>query len=130
MRDVSLLLVGVLAGGMTNLAVQLFLELRRQRRERRLAIRVIYNELLELGNLEINAGPLDPSHLQAAWREHRSSLVDLGDEKWNSVQDAVTYAAYPDLFPPIMDSHNSILEGALVALEPEAGLPHSMRGFI
>jgi type II secretory pathway pseudopilin PulG len=130
MRDAAILLVGVIAGGLMNLWVQLGVERRRRRRSLRLAARVIYSELSEYGNLEINDGPLDASHLHEAWREHRSALIDLGAEEWSAIEAAVENALYPQVYPQKPSSApNDSLEKALSLLEPHADLPEGLRGF-
>jgi hypothetical protein len=129
-RDVALLLAGVVTGGLMNLVVQLGLERRRRRRELKLAARVIYSELSEYGNLEINDGPLDASHLHQAWREHRSALIDLGAEEWSAIEAAVGSAVYPETYPQQPSSApNDSLEHAMWLLEPHADLPKGLRGF-
>jgi len=113
-----------------NLLVQLGIDRHRGRRELKLAARVIYSELFEYGNLEINAGPLDGSHLHQAWREHRPALVDLGAEEWSAIETAVENAVYPGTYPqPPSSAPNDSLEKALWLLEPHADLPKELRGF-
>lgn len=132
MRSVTLLLVGVVAGGGMNLFVQIALDRLRRRRELRLAARIVYDELMEYGYREINSElpPSDASNLHTAWREHRAALVDLGQRDWSSIEDAVMVAVYPEMQPPRRpESHNSALEKACAVLEPYAGLPQDMRGF-
>lgn len=130
MRDLAILLVGIVTGGLMNLLVQLAVERRRRRRELKLAARVIYSELSEYGNLEINDGPLDASHLHQAWREHRSALVDLGAKEWSAIEAAVENAAYPETYPQAPSSApNDSLEHAMWLLEPHADLPKELRGF-
>jgi hypothetical protein len=130
LRDLVILLTGVVAGGLMNLLVQLGIEQRRRRRELKLAARVIYSELSEYGNLEINDGPLDASHLHEAWREHRSALVDLGADEWSAIETAVENAIYPATYPQAPSSApNDALEKAMWLLEPHAGLPKALRGF-
>lgn len=129
MRELVILLVGVVAGGAINLLVQLGLERARRQRSLKLAARVIYNELSEYGNLEINDGPLDASHLHEAWREHRSALIDLGADEWSAIEAAVENAVYPQTYPQAPSSApNDSLEKALWLLEPHADLPRGLRG--
>jgi hypothetical protein len=130
MRDLAILLVGVIAGGLMNLLVQLGVEGRRRRRELKLAARVIYSELSEYGNLEINDGPVNARRLHEVWREHRAALVDLGAEEWSAIEAAVENAVYPATYPQAPSSApNDSLEKALWLLEPHADLPTALRGF-
>lgn len=110
-----------------NLLVQLGLERSRRQRNLRLAARVIYNELTEYGNLEINDGPLDASHLHDAWREHRSALIDLGANEWTAIEAAVSSAVFPKVYSRGPESANGPLEKALWLLEPHIALPKTMR---
>ncbi len=113
-----------------NLSVQLGVERRRRRRELKLAARVLYSELWEYGNLEINAGPLDASHLHQVWREHRSALIDLGSKEWTALEAAVANAVYPETYPQRpLSAPNDSLEVAMSLLEPHADLPRDLRGF-
>jgi hypothetical protein len=113
-----------------NLLVQLSMERRRHRRELRLAARAIYSELAQYGNLEINDGHLDATHLQQVWREHRSALVDLGAEEWAAIEVAIENAVYPETYPqPLSSAPNDSLERAMWLLEPHADLPKQLRGF-
>jgi hypothetical protein len=133
MHDLLVLLIGVVLGGAMNLTVQLMLGCIQRRRELRLAARVLYDELMEIGSIEINtcSGKFDPANVHAAWREHRAALVNLGGETWSAVEEGVMWAVYPQQFeglgPP--QSHNARLERALYLLEPRAALPRSLRGF-
>jgi hypothetical protein len=125
-----ILIVGVVAGGLMNLLVQLGVDRQRRRRELKLAARVLYSEMFEYGNLEINAGPLDATQLHQVWREHRSALVDLGAEEWRVIETAVENAVYPETYPqPPSSAPNDSLEKALWLLEPHADLPKALRGF-
>lgn len=114
-----------------NLGVQARLAHLQRRRSLRLAARVMYSELMEYGYVEINSDRprFDASHVHAAWREHRAALVDLGDETWRAVEEAVMAVVYSELAAPPRDSHNVTLENALVLLEPHTALPIGLRGF-
>lgn len=133
MKAIVLLLVGVVAGGGMNLAVQSTVARLQRRRSVRLAARVVYGELMEYGYVEINSSDarlFDASHVYAAWREHRAALADLGDREWSAIEQAVMAIVYPELEPPRPpDSHNATLERAPALLEPHAALPRDLRGF-
>ena len=133
MKAIVLLLVGVVAGGGMNLAVQSTVARLQRRRSVRLAARVVYGELMECGYVEINSSDarlFDASHVHAAWREHRAALADLGDREWSAIEQAVMAIVYPELEPPRPpDSHSATLERALALLEPHAALPRDLRGF-
>jgi hypothetical protein len=110
--------------------VQLGVERRRRRRELKLAALILYSELSEYGNLEINDGPLDAGHLYQSWRENRPVLVDLGAEEWSALEAAVENAVYPETYPqPPSSAPNDSLEKAMWFLEPHADLPKALRGF-
>lgn len=135
MGAVFILILGVVVGGAMNVAVQLFLDRLARRRACRLGARVLYSELMELGFVEINlesgVGPSNALQVHAAWREHRASLIDLGEEVWRAVEEAVMEALYPELprrFPG--GSHNAALEVAVGLLERHAALPPKMRAFV
>ena len=103
MKAIVLLLVGVVAGGGMNLAVQSTVAHLQRRRSVRLAARVVYGELMEYGYVEINSADVrlfDASHVHAAWREHRAALADLGDREWSAIEQAVMAIVYPELEPP------------------------------
>jgi hypothetical protein len=114
MKAIVLLLVGVVAGGGMNLAVQSTVARLQRRRSVRLAARVVYGELMEYGYVEINSSDarlFDASHVHAAWREHRAALADLGDREWSAIEQAVMAIVYPELEPPRPpDSHNATLD--------------------
>src|SRR5262245_28373115 len=131
MRDITLLLVGVLAGGAVNVAVQLLLRRVDRQRALRVAVRAVYEELAEYGYRQINGefDVVDASHLHAAWREHRVALADLGNAVYTAVSDAVGDAVYPEFGAQPPDSHNASLEKAMYLLEPHAKLPAALRSF-
>ena len=127
------MLIGVIAGGGANLAVQLWIRHIDQQRARRTAARILYDELTEIGTVEMNDGPLatrDIEHLHQLWRDHRTGLADLSHDEWLAVEAAVLDRARPDCIgPQPRDSHDGRLELALLVLEREAGLPRSRRAF-
>jgi hypothetical protein len=111
-----------------NLLVQVGVDRRRRQHSLKLGARVVYSELSEYGNLEINGGPLDASHLHRAWRDHRSALIDLGPEEWSAIEAAVENAVYPGIYPQALSSApNDSLERAMSLLEPHADLPKGLR---
>ena|SRR5215210_506866 len=132
MRDIALLLIGVLAGGAMNLGVQLVLRRGERGRLVALAARIMYDELWDLRYADLNGHPpeVHRQRVRAAWHEHRATLVDLGYETWAAVDEMVLKIAYPDDYASDpLDSHDNRLELALVRLEPHARRPRSLQRF-
>lgn len=131
MTGAFLVLLGVVAGGFINAAVQVYLREVERRRSIRLAARVLISEFAEIASTKINSEhEEDSSHLHAAWREHRASLVDLGGEDWRIVDSAVMWVVYPDHFLPERPNSNPVgdrIELAVVVLENHSGLPSELR---
>lgn len=126
-----LLLIGAFFTSTMGVLVQLASPRVAKGRSERRAARVIYQEIWELGNLEINSsGPTDPSHLYKVWCQNRADLAELGKEVWEAADEAVLWAVHPEQFVNhVPESHNSRFERALMLLEPRSGLPRALQIF-
>jgi hypothetical protein len=89
-------LVGVIVGGLLTAGFQVFVMHRDQKRDQRVAARVLDDELAWwLSGLDWAIGHDDlasidpPGTVQVAWEEHRGALVDLSGDDWATVHVAV-----------------------------------------
>lgn len=129
MSDVGPILVGATSTAAIELLSGLVLERLRRRRSLTLTARSIYLELLEYGNLELNGEATDPGRLHDTWCRNRAILMDLGQEEWAAIDEAVRAAVFPGSVERRPESANGRLERALWLLEPRTGLPPESRVF-
>src|SRR5436190_19938609 len=99
MDEAAFALIGVVAGGGANLAVQLYIRRIDERRGVQTAARILYDELMEAGWVEMQAGPLakrDIEYLHQLWRDQRTALAGISRADWNAVEAAIFHRARPE----------------------------------
>jgi hypothetical protein len=103
-RQALITIASVIVGGGLTIAGQVYFEIRRERRTRRVAVRVLFAEIawyrtsVRQALRQHDPELLDPpDDLLAAWREHRTALAGLNLRAWMSVSKGTNAARLREL---------------------------------